>query len=233
MCLCIIQERLSFQSSDSTTWLMNSQRPIIRGAKCGFITTAMPRYPRVMPAFGQTAFGQNRIWPKKSEFGQFVFVTSFGQFGCFCVLTKFSAVVVVIVFVVFVFVVVVVVPGCCCLLLLVVACWWCWFVCVWWVCSRFSGLSHLSVPALQTPPKFHEKTPREREERMNFPVGERKNSAKFWAPHPSDPPPFGPPPFGRGPTPPGPHQNKKLANAVWPTSVKFGQIRMAKTGLAK
>ena len=29
----------------------------------------------VMPAFGQTAFGQNRIWPKKSEFGQVIFVT--------------------------------------------------------------------------------------------------------------------------------------------------------------
>ena len=69
----------------------------------------------VMTAFGQTAFGQNRIWPKKSEFGQCVFVTAFGQtefgqFWCFSVLAKFSGVVVVIV-VLF------------CLLLLVGACW--------------------------------------------------------------------------------------------------------------
>ena len=95
-----------------------------------------------MPAFGQTAFGQNRIWPKKSEFGQFVFVTAFGQpafgqFGCFNVLAKISVVVVVVV------------PGCCCCswLLPVGACWclvpvgacWCLLVvpvggcclCVW------------------------------------------------------------------------------------------------------
>ena len=32
-----------------------------------------------MPAFGQTAFGQNRNRPKKSEFGQVTFVTAFGQ----------------------------------------------------------------------------------------------------------------------------------------------------------
>ena len=58
-------------------------------------------------------------------------------------------------------------------------------------------------PALQTPPKFHEKTPPEREERMKFPAGARKKSAKFWAPHPSGPnlvPPFGPPPFGPHPS---------------------------------
>ena len=168
----------------------------------------------VMPAFGQTAFGQhrigqNRIWPKKSEFGQFVFVTAFGQtafgqFGCFNVLAKFSVVVVVpgccCLLLLLLFLVVIVV-ACCCLLLLVV-CWcllvsvgacWCLLVvvvCVWWVCSRFLGLSpgppsagppfhwttqnfalgppgfhrttrepkraHLSVPSLQTPPKFHE-----------------------------------------------------------------------------
>ena len=48
----------------------------------------------------------------------------------------------------------------------------------------------LSAPALQTPPKFHEKT---REERMKFPVGESKKSANFG------------PPTLRGPTPPGPH----------------------------
>ena len=62
-----------------------------------------------MPAFGRTAFGQNRIWPKKSEFGQF-WCLMFGKN----------------------FLVVVVVPGCCllvpvgacwCLLLPVGACW--------------------------------------------------------------------------------------------------------------
>ena len=39
-----------------------------------------------------------------------------------------------------------------------------------------SKRAHLSAPALQTPPKFHEKTPRE-----------GRKSAKFWAPHPSSP----------------------------------------------
>ena len=48
------------------------------------------------------------------------------------------------------------------------------------------------VPALQTPPKFHEMTPKE-----NNGGGSRKNNAKFWAPHPSSlnqGPPFGTPP---------------------------------------
>ncbi len=44
-----------------------------------------------------------------------------------------------------------------------------------------SKRAHLSAPALQTPPKFHEKTPRE------------GKSAKFWASHPSGPHPSGPP----------------------------------------
>ena len=71
-------------------------------------------------------------------------------------------------------------------------------------------------PALQTPPKFHEKTPRD-EERKKIVVGEGKKSAKFWPPtlrappfgaHPSGPH-FGPPLFPRfwlqGPHPSGPH----------------------------
>ena len=58
--------------------------------------------------------GHDRIWPKphlakKSEFGQVIFVTAFGQFQCFSVFSNFSGVVVVV--------------ACCCLLLLVVACW--------------------------------------------------------------------------------------------------------------
>ena len=44
-----------------------------------------------------------------------------------------------------------------------------------------SKRAHLSVPALQTPPKFHEKTPQRDTERTNFPAGERKKRAKFWA----------------------------------------------------
>ena len=106
----------------------------------------------VMTAFGQfvfvTAFGQNRIririWPifkVLTAFGQ----TAFGQFWCFSVLAKFSVVVVVIV------------PGCCCLLLLlfflvvvvVLGCcllvpgggWWCLLVAVggWWCLLSVCG----------------------------------------------------------------------------------------------
>ena len=73
---------------------------------------------------------------------------------------------------------------------------------------EISKRAHLSVPALQTPPKFHEKTPREREERMKFPVGESKKN----------------PPFG--PHPPGPQQ-KQLAKCGL---AKFGQQKLAKFG---
>ena len=55
-----------------------------------------------------------------------------------------------------------------------------------------SKLAHLSAPALQTPPKFHETTPREgRRERILWREREKK-SAKFWAPHPSGLHPSGP-----------------------------------------
>ena len=43
-----------------------------------------------------------------------------------------------------------------------------------------SKRAHLSALALQTPPKFNEKTS-QREERVKFPTGEGKKSAKFWA----------------------------------------------------
>ena len=79
--------------------------------------------------------GHARIWPKphlakKSEFGQVVFVTAFGQtacgqFQCFSVLAEFS-------------VVVVVVPGWC-LLFLVGACWCLLVVCVCVVCVVCGG----------------------------------------------------------------------------------------------
>ena len=55
-----------------------------------------------------------------------------------------------------------------------------------------SKRAHLSAPALQTPPKFNEKTPREgKKERILWREREKK-SAKFWAPHPSGPHPSGP-----------------------------------------
>ena len=101
-----------------------------------------------------------------------------------------------------------------------------------------SKRAYLSVPALQTPPKFHEKTP-EREERMRFPVGERKKSAKFWAPHPSAPSlrapnPSGPTFSGFGPPPLRAPKTKLtkcgLAKFGQQKLAKFGQIRMAKCG---
>ena len=72
-----------------------------------------------------------------------------------------------------------------------------------------SKRTHLRVPALQTPPKFHEKTP-EREKESE------KKKREIFGPHPSGPHPSsptlraptfsesGPPPL-RDPTPPGYH----------------------------
>ena len=224
-------------------------------------------------------------------------------------------------FLLLLFLVVVVVPGCCLLVPVVVpgccllvpvggACWWLLFVCVWWVCSRFLGLSpgrpfpwtaqnfalffslsrrkflsffslwevfslnfggvfedrgtfglsgcrvepggptrpgrrgftrqpenskraHLSVPALQTPPKFHEKRPTERR-KNEISGGREQKKREILGPHP-----FGPPPL-RAPTPPGPHPSgphpsgpppkTKLAKCGQQKLAKFGQIRMAKCG---
>ena len=135
----------------------------------------------VMPAFGETAFGQNRIWPRKSEFGQFVFVTAFGQFWCFgqnLVLSKLLSphllpcccwcLLLPLVVAALLLppcccrpvVAALLLPPCCCrpvvaALLLPpcccrpVLCWCCpalfsvgaCCLCVWWVCSRFLGLS--------------------------------------------------------------------------------------------
>ena len=48
-----------------------------------------------------------------------------------------------------------------------------------------SKRAHLSAPALQTPPKFHEKTPREgRKERTNFAAGEGKKKREIMGPPP-------------------------------------------------
>ena len=93
-----------------------------------------------------------------TAFGQ----TAFGQFWCFNSLAKISVVVVVIVFSVVVGLLVpggawwcLVVPG---------GAWWCLLVlvggcclCVWWVCSRFWGLSPgppYAGPPSAGPPKF-------------------------------------------------------------------------------
>ena len=77
----------------------------------------------------------NRIWPI------LVFLMFWPNFLCCCCCCSWL---------------VLVVPGCCCLLLFVgacwcllvpvAACWWCLLVvvvcvCMWWVCSRFLGLS--------------------------------------------------------------------------------------------
>ena len=73
--------------------------------------------------------------------------------------------------------------------------------------------AHLRAPALQTPPKFYEKTPRKTQKENGG--GEEKKKRGILGPppfgtlpfgpptlqtaHPSGPPPFGPPPF-RGPS---------------------------------
>ena len=73
--------------------------------------------------------------------------------------------------------------------------------------------------------------PPEREERMRFPVGERKKSAKFWAPHPATP-------TLRGPTLRswfGQSRPIKVGQSRFgqSRSNKGGQIFLAKVGLAK
>ena len=123
--------------------------------------------------------------------------------------------------------------------------------------DRAAGASHyenskrayLNVPALQTPSKFHERTPRER--RKNEISGGREKKKREilgpppFGPHPSAPTlraptppgspsgphPSGPPPL-RAPTPPGPHPfepppKTKLAKCGL---AKFGQQKLAKFG---
>ena len=67
-----------------------------------------------------------------------------------------------------------------------------------------SKRAHFRAPALQAPPKFHEKTSKRERRRTKMRAGEKK-SAKFWAPHTSGPTP-GPHPFWGTPsgTPPLP-----------------------------
>ena len=67
-----------------------------------------------------------------------------------------------------------------------------------------SKRAHFMAPALQTPPKFHVRTPKEKKEERKMWREDGKKSAKFWAPHRSGLHPSGPPPFGgstlRGPS---------------------------------
>ena len=109
--------------------------------------------------------------------------------------------------------------------------------------AREPKRAHLSAPALQTPPKFHEKTPREgRKERILW--REREKSAKFWAPHPSDPhlqaptfswvwaptllvPTFRPPLFlGLGPHPSAP--TLRAPHSLAPAFSGFGPLAYIK-----
>ena len=58
---------------------------------------------------------------------------------------------------------------------------------------------------------------------MKFLVGERKKSAKLWAPHPSGPPPLRAPTL-RAPTPSGPHPSRNKIGQMRPN--KDGQIQV-------
>ena len=114
-----------------------------------------------------------------------------------------------------------------------------------------SKRAHLSVPALQSPPKIHQKTLGEKDKKNEIGAGEGKKSAKFWGPQPSGSHPSGPSPFWeraqRGPPRPTPQWRDgwaivgqlrlaKVGQNLFGQS-RFGQSRigqrMAKVGLAK
>ena len=89
------------------------------------------------------------------------------------------------------------------------------------------------TPALQTPPKFHEKTQKKRNG-----GGRVKKKREILGPHPSRPHPSGPHlsgPHLSGPRTPKVYSSKFFFHPFWPNSglAKVGQIRMAKVGLAK
>ena len=102
-------------------------------------------------------------------------------------------------------------------------------------------------PGASNTAKIPREDPPEREERMKFPAGERKKSAKFWA-LPSGPNPSGPtfsgfcPPLLRPPPFPSSHHAHRPNNTPTASqkfgqmrsgqirSNKFGQIRLAKCG---
>ena len=78
--------------------------------------------------------------------------------------------------------------------------------------------AHFRVPAFKNTTKFHERT-QERERRMIIVAERKKESAKFWAPHPSGPPPFGPHPLWS--------QNSTSKN--WPNS-KLAELEIGRSG---
>ena len=94
---------------------------------------------------------------------------------------------------------------------------------VWWGRRGFtrqpenSRRAHLRVPAFKNTTKIQREDLSQRKERMKFPAGERKKSAKFWARPPFRAPPFGPHPSGptlrAGPHPSGPHPSGPLGLA--------------------
>ena len=105
------------------------------------------------------------------------------------------------------------------------------------------------APALQTPPKFTRRHS-ERQKRAKMGAERKKKNAKFWAPTPRGPAIQGPTPqgpifLGLGP-PFGPHHDTHTPRSKWICQKwicqkwigqnwigHIGQIRMAKTGLAK
>ena len=61
-----------------------------------------------------------------------------------------------------------------------------------------SKRAHFRAPALQTPPKFYEKTPRETQKERND-GGKGKKEREILGPPPLGAPPFGAPPWGAPP----------------------------------
>ena len=84
-----------------------------------------------------------------------------------------------------------------------------------------SKRAHLRPWRFKTPPKFHEKTPRETQKERNG-GGRGKKKREILGLPPFGAPPFGAPPFGAG-----------LAEVGQLRLAKVGQIFLAKVGLAK
>ena len=142
--------------------------------------------------------------------------------------------------------------------------WLLWLLLVWsfGAAGVLHKRAHFQAPALQTPPKFHEKTPRETQKERKWWRGEG-NNAKFWVLHPSAHPSghhfswFGGPPFGASfgalewlfyvfcssgcsffSEKEGQQtETPILPKSVWPKSAtqilaKVGQFRLAKVGIS-
>ena len=78
----------------------------------------------------------------------------------------------------------------------------------------------------QTPPKFHERTSREREKKINNEGGgEGKTSAKFWAPNPSGPNPSGPTFSEFGAATFKPHPPTPCPSTPYPSAPTFSTFR--------